>query len=81
VRLIDYTATNEIRARASLGRLEHFPRPVEVGEECIDLECLAPRRRPAGSTPSFLLVHIRTVASIFCRDSGCKKTPDCCDAV
>jgi hypothetical protein len=37
VRLIDYAATNEIGARASLGRLEHFPRAVEVGEERIDL--------------------------------------------
>jgi hypothetical protein len=36
-RLIDYAATNEIRARASLRRLGHFPRAVEVGEERIDL--------------------------------------------
>jgi hypothetical protein len=37
VLLIDYAATNEIRARASLGRREHLSRTVEVGEECIDL--------------------------------------------
>jgi hypothetical protein len=37
VRLIDYAATNEIRARASLGRREHLSRTVEVGEERIDL--------------------------------------------
>jgi hypothetical protein len=37
VRLIDYPATNQIRASASLGRLEHFARAVEVGEERIDL--------------------------------------------
>ena len=36
-RLIDYAATNEIRACASLGRLEHFACAVEVGEERIDL--------------------------------------------
>jgi hypothetical protein len=36
-RLIDYAATNEIGACASLGRLEHFARAVEVGEERIDL--------------------------------------------
>jgi hypothetical protein len=28
---------NEVRAGASLGRLEHFARAVEVGEERIDL--------------------------------------------
>jgi hypothetical protein len=37
VRLIDYAATNEIRACASLGRLEHVARAVEVGKERIDL--------------------------------------------
>jgi hypothetical protein len=65
VRLIDDAATNEICACASLGRLEHFPRAVEVAEERIDLWRLAPRRRRAGLTASFLLVHIRTVASIL----------------
>ena len=37
------------------------------GEERIDLQRLAPRRRSSGLTPSFLLVHIRTLASVFCR--------------
>jgi hypothetical protein len=37
VRLVDDAATNEIRACASLGRLEHLARTVEVGEERIDL--------------------------------------------
>jgi hypothetical protein len=37
VRLIDYPVTNEIRASTSVGRLEHFARAVEVGEERIDL--------------------------------------------
>jgi hypothetical protein len=36
-RLIDYAATNELRACASLGRLEHFARAVDVGDERIDL--------------------------------------------
>ena len=67
MRLIDYAASNEIRACASLGRLEDFACAVEVGEERIDFERLAPRRRAAGLTPSFLLVHIRTVASVLCR--------------
>jgi len=33
VRLIHYAATNEIRACASLSRLEQFVRAVEVGEK------------------------------------------------
>jgi hypothetical protein len=37
VRLVDYPATNEIRASTSLGRLEHFAPAVEVGDERIDL--------------------------------------------
>jgi len=37
VRLIDYPATNEIRASTSLSRREHLAPAVEVGEERIDL--------------------------------------------
>jgi len=37
VRLIDYPATNEIRASTSLSRREHFAPAVEVDEERIDL--------------------------------------------
>jgi hypothetical protein len=61
VRLIDYAPTSEIRARPSLGPLEHLAPTVEVGEERIDLW----RRRCASLTSSFLLVHIRTVASVW----------------
>jgi hypothetical protein len=35
--IVNGRATQEIRACASLGRLEHFPRAVEVREERIDL--------------------------------------------
>jgi len=47
-RLIEYAATNEIRACASLGRLEHLTSAVEVRDERIDLSRLATRRRHAG---------------------------------